>query len=61
MNVIIYTVDGGIAYLKTDYSNLDKYMDALNLFPKPFIKATNRNGSKVLINTRNISAIEEDN
>lgn len=61
MKLVIYTIDGGTAYLTTNYSSLEKFMDNLNLFPKPFIKATNERGKEVLINVRNISAIEENN
>ncbi len=61
MNIVIYTIDGGIAFLHINQHKLSEFMDELNLFPKPFIKATNGDGKEVLINTRNISAIEEDN
>ena len=61
MNIVIYTIDGGIAFLHINQHKLSEFMDELNLFPKPLIKATNGDGKEVLINTRNISAIEEDN
>lgn len=58
MKLTIYTVDLGTAYVTTNAKSLDDYLDELNYFPKSFIKARNGAGDTVLVNVRNISAIE---
>lgn len=61
MNLIIYTIDGGQAYLETDKETIEDLKDALNnQHNDRFIVANNQNGNELLINTRYITAIEKD-
>lgn len=61
MELILYTADGGTAYLESDEQTIEGLMDYLNYLDNGrFLAARNQNGNKILINSRYITAIEEE-
>lgn len=61
MKLMLYTADGGTAYLESDEKTIEGLMDYLNYLDSGrFLAARNQNGNKVLINSRYITAIEEE-